>query len=186
MSDEIEMTKFKKKCADSSSSDSKNLRADTNLHVSYHAAMPSSANLVRREIIQAARTLVVKIGTNVLSQDDDTLDDSRFEALAAQVHAVRQSGRQVVLVSSGAIGAGIGLLGLKTRPVDLPHLQAAAAVGQAHLIDRYDDALKRYGYHAAQLLLTANDFRGRARYLNLRNTLRTLFEYNVIRSEERR
>jgi len=142
--------------------------------------MPSSPNLVRREIVQTARTLVVKIGTNVLSQDDDTLDNSRFEALAAQVHAVRQSGRQVVLVSSGAIGAGIGLLGLKTRPKHLPHLQAAAAVGQAHLIDRYDDALKRYGYHAAQLLLTANDFRGRARYLNLRNTLRTLFEYNVI------
>jgi glutamate 5-kinase len=93
---------------------------------------------------------------------------------------VRQSGRRVVLVSSGAIGAGIGLLGLSKRPVDLPHLQAAAAVGQAHLIDRYDDSFKRYGYHAAQLLLTANDFRGRARYLNLRNTLRTLFEYNVI------
>lgn len=142
--------------------------------------MSASPHLVRREIIQSARTLVVKIGTNVLSQDDDTLDDCRFEALAAQVHAIRQSGRQVVLVSSGAIGAGIGLLGLKTRPVDLPHLQAAAAVGQAHLIDRYDDAFKRYGYHAAQLLLTANDFRGRARYLNLRNTLRTLFEYNVI------
>lgn len=142
--------------------------------------MNSAANLVRREIVQTARTLVVKIGTNVLSKDDDTLDNSRFEALAAQVHAVRQSGRQVVLVSSGAIGAGIGLLGLKRRPVDLPRLQAAAAVGQAHLIDRYDGALKQYGYHAAQLLLTANDFRGRARYLNLRNTLRTLFEYNVI------
>ena len=142
--------------------------------------MPLSASLVRREIIQTAQTLVVKIGTNVLSKDDDTLDEGRFEALAAQVHSVRQSGRRVVLVSSGAIGAGIGLLGLSKRPVDLPHLQAAAAVGQAHLIDRYDDSFKRYGYHAAQLLLTANDFRGRARYLNLRNTLRTLFEYNVI------
>jgi glutamate 5-kinase len=85
-----------------------------------------------------------------------------------------------VLVSSGAIGAGIGLLGLQKRPDDLPHLQAAAAVGQAHLIHRYDDALKAYGYHAAQLLLTANDFRRRARYLNVRNTLRTLFEYNAI------
>jgi glutamate 5-kinase len=142
--------------------------------------MPTPVNLVRREIVQTARTLVVKLGTNVLSKEDDTLDDSRFEALAAQVHSVRQSGRRVVLVSSGAIGAGIGLLGLSGRPDDLPHLQAAAAVGQAHLIDRYDGALKRYGYHAAQLLLTANDFRGRARYLNLRNTLRTLFEYNAV------
>jgi glutamate 5-kinase len=142
--------------------------------------MAHSVNLVRREIIATAKTLVIKVGTNVLSKEDDTLDDSRFAALAAQMHAVRQSGRRVVLVSSGAIGAGIGLLGLSKRPDDLPHLQAAAAVGQAHLIDRYDDALKQYGYHAAQLLLTANDFRRRARYLNVRNTLRTLFEYNAI------
>src|SRR5579872_3766878 len=112
--------------------------------------MPSSANLVRREIVETAQTLVVKIGTNVLSKGDDTLDDNRFEALAAQVHAVRRSGRRVVLVSSGAIGAGIGLLGLSKRPADLPHLQAAAAVGQAQLIHRYDDSLRRYGYHAAQ------------------------------------
>ena len=142
--------------------------------------MAHSVNLVRREIIATAKTLVVKVGTNVLSKEDDTLDDSRFAALAAQMHCVRQSGRRVVLVSSGAIGAGIGLLGLKKRPDDLPHLQAAAAVGQAHLIHRYDDALRPYGYHAAQLLLTANDFRRRARYLNVRNTLRTLFEYNAI------
>jgi glutamate 5-kinase len=142
--------------------------------------MAPSVNLVRREIIATAKTLVIKVGTNVLSKEDDTLDDSRFAALAAQMHAVRQSGRQVVLVSSGAIGAGIGLLGLQKRPDDLPHLQAAAAVGQAHLIRRYDDALKPYGYHAAQLLLTANDFRRRARYLNVRHTLRTLFEYNAI------
>lgn len=155
-------------------------RADTNHAVAYHGGMAPSVNLVRREIIDTAKTLVVKIGTNVLSQEDDTLDDSRFEALAAQVHQVRQSGRRVVLVSSGAIGAGIGLLGLEKRPDDLPHLQAAAAVGQAQLIHRYDDALKGYGYHAAQLLLTANDFRRRARYLNVRNTLRTLFEYNAI------
>jgi glutamate 5-kinase len=142
--------------------------------------MSPSVNLVRREIVTTARTLVVKIGTNVLSRADDTLDDSRFEALAAEVHHVRQTGRRVVLVSSGAIGAGIGLLGLTRRPADLPHLQAAAAVGQAHLIHRYDDALHRYGYRAAQLLLTANDFRRRARYLNVRNTLRTLFEYNAV------
>lgn len=141
---------------------------------------PSQSNLVRREVVETARTLVVKIGTNVLAKDDDTLDDSRFDALAAQVHVVRQSGRRVVLVSSGAIGAGIGLLGLDKRPDDLPHLQAAAAVGQAHLIHKYDDSLHRYGYRAAQLLLTANDFRRRARYLNVRNTLRTLFEYNAI------
>src|SRR5436190_10385097 len=140
----------------------------------------STHDPVRREVVQTARTLVIKIGTNVLSKDDDTLDDARFDALAREVHFVRKSGRQVVLVSSGAIGAGIGLLGLDKRPDDLPHLQAAAAVGQAHLIRKYDHALHQYGYRAAQLLLTANDFRRRARYLNVRNTLRTLFEYNAI------
>ncbi|HLJ09631.1 MAG TPA: glutamate 5-kinase [Planctomycetaceae bacterium] len=141
------------------------------------SAIPS---LVRREVVQTAKTLVVKIGTNVLSKENDTLDDSRFDALAAQVHFVRQSGKRVVLVSSGAISAGIGLLELQKRPDDLPHLQAAAAVGQAHLIRKYDACLVPFGYRAAQLLLTANDFRRRARYLNVRNTLRTLFEYNAI------
>ncbi len=137
-------------------------------------------NLVRREIVETAKTLVVKVGTSVLSKDDDTLDEQRLDALAGQIHAVRQSGRKVVMVSSGAIGAGIGLLGLSRRPDDLPHLQAAAAVGQAHLIRRYDDCLQKYGCRAAQLLLTANDFKHRARYLNVRNTLRTLFEYNTV------
>jgi glutamate 5-kinase len=137
-------------------------------------------NLVRREIIADARTLVIKIGTNVLSRDDDTLDVDRISQIAEQIHRVRQTGRQVVLVSSGAIGAGIGLLGLKERPTDLPHLQAAAATGQAHLIRLYDDCLRQHGYHAAQLLLTANDFKSRTRYLNVRNTLHTLFEFKAV------
>lgn len=142
--------------------------------------MSSEPDLVRQEIVAGARTIVIKVGTSVLSKADDTLDQDRLDALAAQIHHVRQTGRTVVLVSSGAIGSGIGLLGLKKRPDDLPHLQAAAAVGQAHLIRRYDDCFQRYGYRAAQLLLTANDFRRRARYLNVRNTLLTLFEYNSI------
>ena len=142
--------------------------------------MSSSEKSLRQQVIDAARTIVVKVGTSVLSREDDTLDDARFDALAAQLHRLRQSGRRVVLVSSGAIGSGIGLLQLPKRPDDLPHLQAAAAVGQAHLIRRYDDALKKFNTHAAQLLLTANDFRSRTRYLNVRNTLRTLFEYDTL------
>jgi glutamate 5-kinase len=137
-------------------------------------------NLVRREIIALAKTLVIKVGTNVLSRPDDTLDVDRIAELAEQIHRVRQTGRQVVVVSSGAIGAGIGLLGLKTRPTDLPHLQAAAATGQAYLIRMYDDCLRKHGYQAAQLLLTANDFKSRTRYLNVRNTLHTLFEYKTV------
>ena len=134
----------------------------------------------RREVLDRVKTPVVKVGTNVLSTDDDRLDADRIAALAEQLHRICESGRKLVLVSSGAIGAGMGLLGLKERPKDLSHLQAAAATGQAHLIHIYDKAFRPYGYHAAQLLLTANDFKGRGRYLNVRNTLRTLAEYSVI------
>ena len=134
----------------------------------------------RRQLIESARTLVVKVGTNALSKPDDTLDVEKIANLTEQLHHVRQSGRQVVLVSSGAIGSGLGILGLKKRPDDLPHLQAAAAIGQAHLIRQYDDCLRKFGYHAAQLLLTANDFKQRHRYLNVRNTLHTLFEYGTL------
>jgi glutamate 5-kinase len=143
-------------------------------------ARSGMANLVRSEIVQTAKTLVVKIGTNVLSREDDTLDRERLETLAEQIHRVRGTGRRVVVVSSGAIAAGIGLLKLAGRPADLPHLQAAAAAGQAHLIRLYDDCLQKHGYHAAQLLLTASDFKHRARYLNVRNTLYTLFEYGAV------
>lgn len=142
--------------------------------------MAELANLVRREIIDTAKIVVVKVGTNVLSKDDDTLDIERIEALAEQIHRLRQTGRQVVLVSSGAIGSGLSLLKLKKRPDDLAHLQAAASIGQAHLIRLYDDCMRKHGFHAAQLLLTANDFKQRARYLNVRNTLLTLFEYGAL------
>lgn len=134
----------------------------------------------RQDVLDRVKTLVVKVGTNVLSTDDDQLDNDRIASLAAQIYGIRQGGVNVVLVSSGAIGAGMGLLGLKERPKDLSHLQAAAATGQAHLIHIYDKAFRPHGYHAAQLLLTANDFKTRSRYLNVRNTLRTLSEFHVI------
>ena len=137
-------------------------------------------NLVRREVVETAQTLVVKVGTNVLSRPDDTLNVDRLADLAEQIHRVHQTGRRVVVVSSGAIAAGLGLLSLEERPSDLPHLQAAAATGQAHLIHLYDLCLRKHGYHAAQLLLTADDFKHRDRYLNVRNTLYTLFEYGAV------
>ena len=137
-------------------------------------------SLIRQEIIQTARTVVIKVGTSVLSNDDDSLDVSRIAGLTEQIYRIRQTGRRVVLVSSGAVGAGMGLLNLKQRPSDLPHLQAAASAGQAHLIRLYNDCLEVHGFRAAQLLLTANDFRNRERYLNVRNTLNTLFEFSII------
>lgn len=134
----------------------------------------------RQQILAQAKSVVVKVGTNVLSTADDRLDVDRIRSLAEQLHEIVSSGRKVVLVSSGAIGAGMGLLGLKERPRDLSHLQAAAATGQAHLIHLYDVNFRSFGYHAAQLLLTANDFKNRDRYLNVRNTLLTLSEFSTI------
>lgn len=137
-------------------------------------------NLIRREVIDTAKTVVIKVGTSVLSNEDDSLNVARIATLVEQIDRIRQTGRRVVLVSSGAVGAGMGLLGLKERPKSLPQLQAAAASGQAHLIRLYDDCLQTHGCRAAQLLLTANDFRTRERYLNVRNTLNALADYDIV------
>jgi glutamate 5-kinase len=135
---------------------------------------------VRQEVIALAHTVVVKVGTNVLTADDGTLDPQRVQALADQVARIRQTGRRVALVSSGAIGAGMGRLGLARRPTDLRHLQACAAVGQGFLMRAYQEALAGHGIHTAQILLTAGDFDTRTRYLNARNTIVTLFEWGCL------
>jgi glutamate 5-kinase len=134
----------------------------------------------RQETLAAAHTVVVKVGTNVLTRPDGALEPARLQLLADQLQRLRASGRKVALVSSGAIGAGVGRLGLGTRPTDLRHLQAAAAVGQALLMRAYEDCLARHGVPTAQLLLTASDFDSRSRYLNVRNTIVTLFEWGCL------
>jgi glutamate 5-kinase len=135
---------------------------------------------VRQEVIALAHTIVVKVGTNVLTGDDGTLDSARLQALADQVQRIRATGRKVALVSSGAIGAGVGRLGLRQRPTDLRHLQACAAVGQGFLMRAYQECLGGHGIHTAQILLTAGDFDNRTRYLNARNTIVTLFEWGCL------
>src|ERR1051326_950996 len=129
---------------------------------------------VRQEVIALAHTAVVKVGTNVLTGDDGRLDPPRLQALADQIHRIRAAGHKVALVSSGAIGAGVGRLGLGKRPTDLRHLQACAAVGQSFLMRAYEEGLSRAGIPTAQILLTAGDFDNRTRYLNARNTINTL------------
>ncbi|MBV8677992.1 MAG: glutamate 5-kinase, partial [Planctomycetaceae bacterium] len=119
-------------------------------------------------------------GTSVLTGPDGTLDPARIGHLAEQISAVMDTGRKVALVSSGAVGAGIGQLGLPRRPDNLRQLQAAAAIGQAYLIRAYDEGLRQHGRHAAQLLLTHEDFDSRPRYLNMRNTLTALFEWDAV------
>jgi glutamate 5-kinase len=137
-------------------------------------------DFVRQEVFQSCTTVIVKVGTNVLTDDSERLDSERIEQLAGQLSRVRETGRRVVLVTSGAVGAGLEILGLSRRPESLPELQAAAAVGQPSLIQRWDRALSACGLRSAQILLTGNDFRNRQRYLNVRNTLRTLFDYDTI------
>lgn len=138
------------------------------------------ADSARRELIDQARMIVVKVGTNVLTGNDGRLAPDRLQSLADQIQRLRAGGRQVVLVSSGAIGAGMGRLGLAERPTDLPHLQACAAIGQNFLMRAYQECLETHGVTAAQILLTAGDFDSRGRYLNVRNTILTLFEWNVL------
>jgi glutamate 5-kinase len=135
---------------------------------------------VRQEVVALAHTVVVKVGTNVLAGPDGALDLDRLHSLADQIHRLRSSGRKVALVSSGAIGAGVGRLGLSKRPADLRQLQACAAVGQTFLMRAWEDCLARHGIPTGQLLLTAGDFDSRTRYLNVRNTIVTLFEWGCL------
>jgi glutamate 5-kinase len=138
------------------------------------------ADPVRKTVLDVAHTVVVKFGTNVLADATGQVDRIRIQSLAEQLLRIRSSGRRVVLVSSGAIGAGVGRLCLGKRPADLPHLQACAAVGQTALMQLYQEAFAPAGVHPAQILLTAGDFDHRGRYLNARNTILTLFEYSCL------
>jgi glutamate 5-kinase len=137
-------------------------------------------DLLRQEIARAAHTVIVKVGTRVLTSANGTLDQQRVATLAEELHQVTNTGRKVALVTSGAVGAGMGQLKLSKRPSNLAQLQAVAAVGQSHLIECYDRGLRAHGRHAAQLLLTAEDLDDRTRYLNVRNTILTLFEFGAV------
>jgi glutamate 5-kinase len=138
------------------------------------------SQIVRQEIMSSAEVVVVKVGTRVLTHTDGTLDQDRVADIAGQLASLWQSGKKCVLVSSGAVGAGLGRMGLKKRPTDLAQLQAAAAIGQSHLIETYNRALEPHKLHAAQILLTADDLKDRSRYLNIRNTLFALFESRAV------
>ncbi len=126
------------------------------------------------------RTLVVKAGTRVLLQGTEALDRRNIERLLNELIDARESGIDTLLVSSGAIGAGLKPLGFSRRPGTIPDLQACAAVGQILLMQAYNEILQGRGYVVAQLLLTHEDFRDRERYLNLRNTLGALRGHKVL------
>lgn len=135
---------------------------------------------MRLGIVQGATVVVVKVGTRVLTGADGRLDRHRIGVLSEQLCRLADSGRQVVMVSSGAVGAGVGKLGLPRRPVGLAQLQAVAAIGQTDLIQAYEQSISRRGRHAAQVLLTASDLRRRSGYLHVRNALTQIHAFGAI------
>ncbi len=125
-------------------------------------------------------SLVVKAGTGVLLEGTAKLDRPNISRLLNELIDAREQGHRVIFVSSGAIGAGLAPLGFTRRPVNIPDLQACAAVGQSLLMQAYNEVLAPRGYVVAQLLLTYGDFQDRRRYLNLRNTLVGLSDHAVL------
>lgn len=136
--------------------------------------------MTARPAIASARTLVVKVGTAVLTGGADRLDLDYLRAVAEQVARARDGGRRVVIVSSGAVGAGVGALGLPGRPADVAALQAAAAAGQPMLMSLWREAFTPVRVSAAQILLTRADFDSRERYLNIRNCIASLFDLGAV------
>lgn len=127
-----------------------------------------------------ARRVVIKIGTNSLIHADGHLLNERMDGIAAQIAALRTSGLEVVLVSSGAVGVGLRTLALADRPTDLAGLQACAAIGQPRLMAAWDRALAQHQLRCAQVLLTREDVRGRRRHLAARSTLDKLISLGAI------
>jgi glutamate 5-kinase len=141
--------------------------------------MAASGQLNAGRPLGRVRRLVVKVGSGLIGAAGNGADPARIDALAAEIASVR-SDRDVVLVTSGAIVAGMARLGLAERPRSIPEKQAAAAVGQSALMWLYEAAFKRHAIVVGQVLLTAQDIGDRVRYLNARNTLLALLRFGVL------
>lgn len=124
--------------------------------------------------------MVIKVGTSTLTYKTGKLNIRAFEELTKVVANLKNSGIEVILVSSGAIGMGVGKLGLSSRPDDIPTKQAAAAVGQCELMYVYDKYFGEYHHTVAQMLITANDFEDKEKHANLANTLARLLELQAL------
>ena len=133
-----------------------------------------------RKALAATRRVVVKIGSRVLVQRNGRPDTRRMTALVKDIAALRRAGREVIVVSSGAIASGLQALGIKKKPADLPTLQMAAAVGQSRLMAAYDRLFTRQKCTIGQVLLTHDDLEHRRRHLNARNTMLKLLEHGII------
>lgn len=133
----------------------------------------------RNLLIETSR-MVVKLGTGILTGRRKQIDPRKIEQLVEQVAAQHKDGREVVVVSSGAVGAGMGVLNIEKRPTDLSDLQACAAVGQSALMSTYSKLFAKYNLKVAQVLLTHDDLEDQDRHLNARNTIVSLLDKGVI------
>ena len=139
--------------------------------------MSAAANA---SVVAAARRLVIKVGSSLVTGNGRGIDHAAVARWAEEIAALRQAGKEIVLVSSGAIAEGMQRLGWNERPAAMHELQAAAAVGQMGLVQAYEAAFSRFNLHTAQILLTHEDLADRRRYLNARSTLLTLIGLGVI------
>jgi len=135
---------------------------------------------MHRDSLISASRIVVKLGTGVLTDSRKQPDLAQMTQLAAQIADLRALGKEVVIVSSGAVGAGMGILGYEKRPVDTAELQACAAVGQPRLMTLYEKLFDEAGQRVAQVLLTHDDLAHHERHLNARTTLVSLLRHGVI------
>ena len=134
----------------------------------------------KRQHIKKSKRCVIKIGSALLTNDGAGLNMAGITTWVEQISNLRKSGVEIVLVSSGAVAEGMCRLGINKRPETLHELQAAAAVGQMGLIQSYESEFSKYDLHTAQILLTHDDLSNRQRYLNARNTVRSLLDLNVV------
>lgn len=134
----------------------------------------------RKKLLSSVKRIVVKIGTSVLAGEHGRLDPKKISAIVEQICCIKDKGIDTIVVSSGAIGAGMGILGLKARPTSISHKQAAAAIGQIQLMKLYDDYFKAKAKRTAQVLLTQDDFSDRKRYMNAKRTLFTILDYQAV------
>ena len=135
---------------------------------------------IRVALLKDIRRIVIKIGSRVLASSTRGLNTQRIRRITKEIASLRQEGYEVVVVSSGAIVAGMKELGLSNKPKGIPLKQAAAAIGQSKLIQMYERNFSKFGIKAAQILLTRDDITDRRRFLNARNTLLTLLSYGVV------
>ena len=141
--------------------------------------MEETMNAEWKKLKQAKR-VIVKVGSNTLTHETGNLNLTRMELLVREMVNIKNQGREVIFVSSGAVAAGIGRLGLRERPKEISARQALAAIGQGLLMHTYEKFFGEYGITVAQVLLTMDDFADRARYLNARTTIRQILSYNAV------